>query len=87
MDGLIEELKTKILATLDLGDITHEGLSPDAQLVGGELGLDSIDVLELVVLIEKDYGVVIDSKELGQQVFRTIRTLAQHIEQHRQARA
>jgi acyl carrier protein len=85
MNALKEELKTKILETIDLGDLTREDIGDDAQLVGGELGLDSIDVLELVVMVEKDYGVLIDSKELGQQVFRTISTLADHIQRYRAA--
>jgi acyl carrier protein len=83
MEGLKEELKTKILEVLDLSDLTREDLGDDSQLVGGELGLDSIDVLELVVMVEKEYGVLIDSKELGQQVFRTVTTLAEHIQQQR----
>lgn len=79
MDKLLAELKGKIVETLDLVDVTPENIDADARLVGGDLEIDSIDVLELVIMVEEDYGVPIDNKELGEKVFRTIRTLAEHI--------
>lgn len=80
MPNLMQELPKKIVATLNLPDINPEEIDPDEQLVGGRLGIDSIDVLEMVMLIEKDYGVIIDSKELGAKVFASLRTLTAHIE-------
>jgi len=62
-------------------------MKDDDPLVGGETGIDSIDVLELVMMIEKDYGVKIDSKELGAKVFASVRTLATFILQARASRA
>jgi acyl carrier protein len=47
--------------------------------VGGDLGIDSIDVLELVMMVEKQYGLVIDSKELGARVFTSLAALAEYI--------
>ena len=47
--------------------------------MGGNLGIDSIDVLEMVIMIEKDYGIKIDNKELGVKVFANLRTLAEYI--------
>ncbi len=79
MEKLINELKGRIVETLGLVDITPDDIEEDEQLVGGNLGIDSIDVLELVMMIEKDYGVKIDSKELGAKVFASLRTLATHI--------
>jgi acyl carrier protein len=79
VDGLITELKTKIISTLGLMDVKPEDIKDDAQLVGGDTGIDSIDVLELVMMIEKDYGVKIESKELGAKVFASVRTLAAYI--------
>jgi acyl carrier protein len=83
MEALIVELKHKIVEALNLVDIAPEDIDPDAQLIGGDLGLDSIDVLELVMMLEKDYGVQIDSKELGAKVFASIRALAEYVHLNR----
>ncbi|MCJ8501599.1 phosphopantetheine-binding protein [Desulfatitalea alkaliphila] len=82
MEHLIEELKVKIVDILNLPDVTPADIQTDAQLVGGELGIDSIDVLEMVIMIEKDYGVAINNKELGAKVFATLGTLAAYIQEH-----
>ncbi len=79
MEKLIKELKVKIVDTLNLPDITPDDINVDAQLVGGDLGIDSIDVLELVMMIEQDYSVRIDNKELGAKVFTSLRSLASYI--------
>ncbi len=79
MSNLIDELRIKIIDTLKLEDISPEDMGDEDQLVGGELGLDSIDVLELVIMIEKDYAVKIDNKELGARVFANLKTLAEYI--------
>ncbi len=82
MDALLEELKTKIIETLNLIDVTPADIGKEDPLVGGKLGIDSIDVLELVMMIEKDYGVRIDNKEVGAKVFSTLGSMARHIEAH-----
>lgn len=79
IEGLIGELKVKIIQTLGLIDVGPEDIKDDSPLVGGDIGIDSIDVLELVMMIEKDYGVKIESKELGVKVFASVRALATHI--------
>jgi acyl carrier protein len=79
MEELRKELRVKIGETLNLVDVTPEDIEPDGQLVGGDLGIDSIDILELVMMIEKDYSVKIDSKELGAEVFASLNSLAEHI--------
>jgi acyl carrier protein len=79
IEGLIGELKVKIIQTLGLIDVGPEDIKDDSPLVGGDMGIDSIDVLELVMMIEKDYGVKIESKELGVKVFASVRELATHI--------
>jgi acyl carrier protein len=79
VEEIIGELKVKIIATLGLLDVTPADIQDDAQLVGGDTGIDSIDVLELVMMIEKDYGVKIESKELGAKVFASVRALATFI--------
>jgi acyl carrier protein len=82
VEEMISELKVKIIQTLGLIDVGPEDIKDDARLVGGDLGIDSIDVLELVMMIEKDYGVKIESKELGVKVFASVRALATHISQN-----
>ncbi|MDD5524996.1 MAG: phosphopantetheine-binding protein, partial [Smithella sp.] len=70
---MVSELKVKIIETLGLIDVGPEDIKDDERLVGGDLGIDSIDVLELVMMIEKDYGVKIENKELGVKVFASVR--------------
>ncbi len=79
MEQLIEELKKKIVAILDLANLPSTQLEVDGPLVGGALGLDSIDVLEMVIMVEKDYGLRIDNRDLGEKVFASLRTLAAYI--------
>ena len=83
MEELIRELKIKIVDTLNLISVDPAGIDAEALLVGGELGLDSIDVLELVMMIEKDYGLRIDNKELGIRVFASLKALAEYIHENR----
>ncbi|KAF0153968.1 MAG: acyl carrier protein [Syntrophaceae bacterium] len=87
VEEIISELKVKIIATLGLLDVTPDDIKDDDQLVGGDTGIDSIDVLELVMMIEKDYGVKIESKELGAKVFASVRTLATYILQAKKPKA
>ncbi len=84
MNELIEELKEKLIDILSLQDMKPQDLDENAQLVGGDLGIDSIDVLEMVVMVEKDYGIVINNQEVGQKVFASLSNLAEYIETNRQ---
>ncbi len=79
MDELLNELKVKIIEVLNLIDVRPEDILDDDQLVGGDLGIDSIDVLELVIMIEKDYGLKIDNREMGAKVFASLKALAEYI--------
>jgi acyl carrier protein len=79
MDELIDNLKVKIIDVLNLQEVQPADIDPDEQLVGGRLGIDSIDVLELVIMLEKDYGITIDNKEVGVQVFASLNTMARYI--------
>jgi acyl carrier protein len=78
-DGLVLELKKLIIATLKLEEVNPEDIEDDGQLFGTGLGLDSIDALELVVALEKKYGVAIPDSEVGERVFRSVNTLAQFV--------
>lgn len=82
MDELTAQLKDKLIEILNLTDVNPEDIDENAQLVGGELGIDSIDVLEMVVMVEKDYGVVINNKEIGEKVFSTLKNLVDFIREN-----
>ncbi len=76
---LLDNLKVKVIEVLNLMNVEPDDIDPDEQLVGGRLGIDSIDVLELVIMMEKDYHLTIDNKELGAQVFGSLRSMARYI--------
>jgi acyl carrier protein len=78
-DDLVGELKKLIIETLKLEEINPEDIEDDGQLFGDGLGLDSIDALELVVALEKAYGVFIPDSEVGKRVFRSVNTLARFV--------
>jgi acyl carrier protein len=82
MDKLIAELKVKIIDILNLQDVSPENFDENARLVGGDLGIDSIDVLEMVVMVERDYGIVINSQEVGEKVFSSLAALAEYIREN-----
>ncbi len=79
MEELIAELKQKVLGILNIQDIKPGDINNNDPLVGSELGIDSIDILELVTVIEQDYGVRIDNKEVGKKVFASFSSLAKYI--------
>jgi len=83
MDELLAELKIKIIATLSLLDVRPEDIKEDEPLVGGGIGIDSIDILELVLMLEKDYGVKIETREVGVKAFASVRALAQFVRENR----
>jgi acyl carrier protein len=82
---LIEELRSKIVETLELRDVDPDELTAESSFFDGGLNLDSIDILELAVMIEEEYGVSIDNRELGEKVFITIGTLARYIDENLRA--
>ena len=77
------ELKARIIASLKLQDITPDQIDDEAPLFGTGLGLDSIDALELVVMLEKDYRIVIKDIEEGRPAFKSARALAEFIQAKR----
>jgi acyl carrier protein len=78
-DSLIEKIKQLIIQRLKLEDMTPEMIETDAGLFGEGLGLDSIDALELVLGLEKEFGVIIPDAEVGKKVFQSVRTVAQYV--------
>ncbi len=83
MDELIEKLKQEVIQQLNLEEISAEDIDPDAPLFGEGLGLDSIDALELIVLLEKNYGIKIEDPKDGKKIFFSIRTMAEYISEHK----
>lgn len=73
------DLKSKIIQSLNLQDITPEQIDDTAPLFGSGMGLDSIDALELVMMLEKHYGIVITDIEQGRPAFQSVRALADFI--------
>ena len=83
MHSLEEELKTKIIQALKLEGTTLEQIQDDTPLFGTGLGLDSIDALELVVMLEKHYSITIKEIDEARPAFRSVRTLADFIRSKR----
>lgn len=83
MEELILTLKQQVIKALNLEDMTPEDIDTDAPLFGEGLGLDSIDVLELIVLLEKNYGIKFVTPAEGQKVFASIRTMAEYVAANR----
>ncbi len=83
MEQLLAELKEKIISTLKLTDIKPEEIVEDEPLIGEGLGLDSIDTLELLVLMEKEYGVTVPDINVGRKIFASLTSMAEYITEHR----
>ncbi|GAA4775343.1 MULTISPECIES: phosphopantetheine-binding protein [Flavobacterium] len=83
MDALKQELKSKIIEVLNLEDIAVEDINNDDALFGDGLGLDSIDALELIVLLDKDYGIKLTDPKEGKNIFQSIDTMAAYITANR----
>jgi acyl carrier protein len=79
MDELMYTLKGQIIKQLSLNDKKPEDIGDDEPLFVEGLGLDSIDALELIVLLQQEYGVKLNNAEEGQAVFRSVRTMADYI--------
>lgn len=83
MEQLITDLKHHIVETLGLEDVAPDSIDPDASLFRTGLGLDSIDALELVVMVEKHYGIKLKQMAAARAAFQSVRTLATFIADHR----
>ncbi len=83
MSDLYTELKKNIIEQLNLEDMEISDIDNDEPLFGDGLGLDSIDALELIVLLEKDYGIKLSDPEQGKEIFASVNTMAQFIQKNR----
>ena len=79
MESLIEELKTKIITGFNLEGITPADIKSDEPIFGAGLELDSIDALELVAILESDYGIVITERAVADKAFASVRALAEFV--------
>lgn len=77
------ELKQHIITYLNLQDISAEDLKDDEPLFGDEMGLDSIDSLELIVLLEREYGIKIKNPTEGRKILVDINTIADYVINHK----
>lgn len=83
-EALVNELKTLLIAGLHLEDKQPDDIDPDEPLFSDGLGLDSIDALEIAVLLDREYGVKITSDdERNQAIFASLNSLADFIAAHR----
>ena len=83
MEELILKLKQEIIEVLNLEGIKPEDIDNDAPLFGEGLGLDSIDALELIVLMEKNYGIKLQDPAKGKEIFKSINVMADYIQKNR----
>lgn len=84
-DALKETLKKQIVQYLNLLDVKPEDIRNDEPLFGGDLGLDSIDSLELVVLLEREYGIKINNPAEGRKILIDVNHMAGYIQAHQNA--
>jgi acyl carrier protein len=83
MENLKTELKEKIIEVLNLEDITVADIQDNDTLFGDGLGLDSIDALELIVLLDKEYGIKLTDPKEGKTIFQSVQTMVDYITTHR----
>ena len=83
MEKLIQQLKEEIINVLNLEDVNPADIDENAPLFGEGLGLDSIDALELIVLMEKNYGIKLRDPNQGKEIFRSIKVMADYITANR----
>ena len=83
MSELRQELKEKIIEQLNLEDVSIDDIADDDSLFGDGLGLDSIDALELIVMLDKDYGIKLSDPKEGRKIFESIEVMADYIAEHR----
>lgn len=81
------DLKAQIIEQLNLQEVKPEDIGDDAPLFKDGLGLDSIDALELIVLLQQHYGIRVANPDDGPRIFQSVRTIAQFITEQKAAQA
>lgn len=85
MEDLMTSLKGQLIEQLNLEDVEIADIGNDEQLFGGDLDLDSIDALEIIVLLEREYGLKVENPKEGRKIFESIRTLAEFITENQKS--
>ena len=83
MEELTKELKEEIIEALNLEEMTPEDIDENDALFGDGLGLDSVDALELIVLLDKKYGIKLANPAEGKAIFKSIATIADYASKNR----
>ena len=82
MEDIVFDLKKKMIEVLNLEDMQPDDIDNDAPLFGEGLGLDSIDALELIVMMERSYGIKIKDPAEGKEIFKSVNTMVDYIRKH-----
>lgn len=85
MDELIKNLKVQIIEALNLKHLKPEDIGDDQSLFADGVGLDSIDALELIVLLQQHYKIEITDPQEGPKIFRSVKSMAEYIQSHQNA--
>lgn len=83
MNELIQTLKEQIIDALNLEEITPEDIDNNEPLFGAGLGLDSIDALELIVILDRHYGIKLANPAEGKEIFKSISSIADYVAKNR----
>ncbi len=83
MKELIQTLKEQIIDALNLEEITPADIENDAPLFGAGLGLDSIDALELIVILDRYYGIKLANPAEGKEIFKSVTSIADYVAKNR----
>ncbi|WP_346749152.1 phosphopantetheine-binding protein [Prevotella jejuni] len=83
MNELVKELKDEIIEALNLEEMTADDIDENEPLFGEGLGLDSIDALELIVLLEKKYGIKLADPAEGKKIFTNVASIADYVSKNR----
>ena len=86
LEEIRETLKIKLIDQLSLEDITPEEITDDMPLFGEGLGLDSLDAVEIIVLLQRNFAVEVKDAQESREIFKTVRTLAEYIYQQKMAK-
>ena len=80
-----QKLKTLLVENLNLQGVTVEQIKDDARLFGGDIGLDSLDAVEIVVILQRHFGVEIKDMDVGRKVFQSVNSLADYVYEKKHA--